>query len=166
MSIRFESCIVCSKPHKVDKCSDILACSIQARWNCLRKHLACFVCLNLGHCAVYCRSYSRCNISGCMSKHHPLLHGNVEADTSTIKTVNCSVANHQRSDVRLGVLPVCIRGPKGFINTFALLDNGSDVSIVERDLLHQVGVQTLPTSLTIATITAQKQSTRVLLRWL
>ena len=160
------ACFVCSKPHKVEECSEFLACSIQARWNCLRKHQACFVCLNLGHRAAYCQSFSRCNISGCMSKHHPLLHGNVEADTSTIKTVNCSVANYQMSDVRLGVLPVCIRGPKGFINTFALLDNGSDVSIVERDLLHQVGVQTLPTSLTIATITAQKQSTRVLLRWL
>ncbi|CAH8867840.1 unnamed protein product [Trichobilharzia szidati] len=57
----------------------------------------------------------------------------------------------------LGVIPVKVRAHGKEIETYAFLDNGSDVSLVTKDLLSSLGLEGTPSSMTLTTINGASQ---------
>lgn len=145
-------CPLCESDHTLDCCKEFLSAEVKNRWAVVREHDYCLVCLQSGHHARDCNSKSMCSIPGCQRRHHPLLHGTKVVQTSEVSGGRCAATSTIYPSVSLGVLPVRVRGPRGTIETYALLDNGSDVTLVERGLLGELGIPMQPTALVIETV--------------
>ena len=98
-------------------------------------------------------------MNGCIRSHNALLHssrnvthdGNNETAASTNQTAteavtpsteNSSASNKSSSDsVLLQVVPVTQYGPKGYFNTYAMLDTGSTCSLLATDVAKNLGLE-------------------------
>jgi hypothetical protein len=75
---QMKTCPICipSEKHQVRNCKKFLAMSIRERRSTCRdkKNEICYNCLTRGHYATFCGSQMHCQVTGCTSKHHTLLH--------------------------------------------------------------------------------------------
>nr|CAK6928354.1 unnamed protein product [Fasciola hepatica]CAK6928356.1 unnamed protein product [Fasciola hepatica] len=151
MSRKEQTCIVCKEGHNADSCSKFAAMEVSDRWNSLRRNGGCFVCLQEGHRAAECTLATVCGKFGCSARHHELLHRD-KLSVACPETYQCAANRTTGYDVALGIIPVKISGPKGTALTYALIDNGSDVSLVEKGLVEQVGLSQVTSCVTIRTV--------------
>lgn len=166
------TCVVCKvESHKVYQCDKFKNLQLNEKWDIVKSNNLCRQCLS--HHKRKCHLDKECGISGCKYKHHPLLHNSNRAvNPSTTQTVNPSTtptANpstmqtvsrneientqrsaqinaHNNSDEEkpfFRILPIRLHSKNSVVNTFAFLDEGSSVTLVERsifDSLHLNGV--------------------------
>ncbi|GBP97760.1 hypothetical protein EVAR_91985_1 [Eumeta japonica] len=107
----------------------------------------CFKCLRYRKFRHRC-NLRPCGVDGCRRTHHPLLHSNKitgeepttsqHEATTTLKAVVTS-ARHRSSSTLLKMIPVVIRGATATLSTFALLDEGSTVTLMEAAVAERVG---------------------------
>ena len=117
-------------------------------------------CFKYGHIAVGCLTKSACQVDGCTRKHHTLLHPPLQQDpmdnrasvtdaevqVSSSTPVQAGQTNSTSTgggNVCLRLLPVKVRSrdTNKTVETYALLDNGSDVSLCDKSLASELGVQ-------------------------
>ncbi|XP_074034243.1 uncharacterized protein [Leptinotarsa decemlineata] len=139
-------CIYCNKTgHEIYNYSILKNDSIDIRWSKLFNTKICFCCLKTGHSKRFCRSKQRCGFKGCKLHHHSLLHksevsdvlSHTEKNDENFQTV-CLTNNN--SKVLLRIAPIKIYGPKGYINTYALFDEGSTIYLIESQIAEQLGL--------------------------
>ncbi|XP_033218080.1 uncharacterized protein LOC117173549 [Belonocnema kinseyi] len=143
-------CVYCEKDHHVSKCEAIKDVSVDERWNWATKKRLCFSCLKPLHSIRDCRR-RRCNKDGCPKRHHPLLHtdGRRSTETASRKTdeevfpekVHINVVQRRKRHVFMRVLPVVLKGPAGEIDTYAYLDCGSSVTVIDAELARNLGLR-------------------------
>lgn len=130
------ACEVCSKEgHAPSDCDQFNRLTVNERWQKARALLLCFQCLRK-HRRRNCRTSPRCGIDGCTFRHHHLLHAAQQPRPST------SAASYHHSDGTgrlFRIVPVTLQGPKASINTFAFLDEGSSLTLMDHDLAEQLG---------------------------
>ena len=151
-----------------------------------RRERAICMCLAGGHVARYCQLKRKCSVDGCGRFHHQLLHGAAMSSPSTPATVSevpapdethvgmasatevgaemttrAGAAPAARSQVILQVVPVTVHGPKGHRRVNALLDLGSQLSLVTESLATQLGLTGPVQQLRIATIDRTATSTKI-----
>ncbi|CAH8466083.1 unnamed protein product [Dicrocoelium dendriticum] len=146
------TCIICDGEHDVESCTKFLAMDVPGRWELIRAKAACYNCLGSGHRSATCRNRKGCNVSTCNGRHHSLLHHDKAPNPSRNEYSSCNVTSTAPGRVSLGVVPVRLDGPVRSIETYALLDSGSDVTLVQEDLLREAGVKVSRTSLTMQTV--------------
>ena len=122
----------------------------------MRKAQLCQICFKYGHIAVGCLAKKACDVQGCRRKHHPLLHPpsqpanrsttgvsdqEVQLESGTALQTNSSSAKVGR--VCLPIVPVRVRRNdlSKTVETYALLDTGSDVSLCDKNLATELGIQ-------------------------
>ncbi|XP_058128544.1 uncharacterized protein LOC131292823 [Anopheles ziemanni] len=138
-------CLVCNKddcPAGPD-CAKFLAATVDERWNCLRRWRLCRTCLwkHNGRCHVT----RPCGEAGCSAYHHKLLHNPTRPDRQTQSNVVSSLSHVVAgSKTLLKYVPVTVYGAGKSINTYALLDDGSAVTLMDQDLLAELGVEGYP----------------------
>lgn len=140
------TCIYCNKAeHSIDNCSDYRKLDINKRWDWACEKKLCFACLKSRHRRDRCRSKRRC--ATCKRGHHSLLHrddwqkGEDIKDKPVLSHTTANVWDQAGKKVYLKVLPVTVEGPAGSMKTFALLDEGSTVTLVERHVAEVIGVE-------------------------
>ena len=126
----------------------------------------CDNCFGRGHIAINCGSKMKCQVNGCVWKHHIMLHlqrknndGNtpskkaaatLDANSASIDIISgagesgrCSATESGKRNVCLRIVPVVVKGQgqKGKIVANALLDPGSDVSLCDVGLLEYLDFQ-------------------------
>jgi len=128
--------------HFIAECSEFKGLSVEERWKWLREKGHCFVCLQYGHSVGKCFSKKECGVSGCGRLHHRLLHkeevSEVAVETSGHATI--ATGNGDSSYVNLMVVPVVLKGPSGEVRTFAMLDTGSTVTLIEDGVATSLGL--------------------------
>ncbi|CAH8613476.1 unnamed protein product [Schistosoma rodhaini] len=139
-------CVICSGTHEVVSCPQLLAVSHNERLELLRKFKLCFSCLKPNHRAKDFRQPVLCEIDGCKRRHHRILH-NTEPDA---KQTCCN--STYSAGTYLGFVPVRLHGPTGHVDTYALLDNGSDSTLLLSDVAKQVGISGTVTRLSISSV--------------
>lgn len=87
-------------------------------------------------------------LNGCSYKHHPLLHtekreqnpssGHVAQPSDRDNAQSCNVHQLQTSDTLFRIIPVTLHGKNKQIATFAFLDDGSELTLMEDDLIDQL----------------------------
>jgi hypothetical protein len=99
-----------------------------------------------------CKKLSVCPKYGCGRWHHPLLHE--DSSVSAIGSTSCrpSVGN----GVMLGCVPVRLVGPSGSVDTYCFLDNGSDTTLVNRELAEKLGLPLNTCNLNVDTVHGKK----------
>ncbi|XP_066916601.1 uncharacterized protein [Clytia hemisphaerica] len=125
-------CWLCSKDHKISKCPKILNASTDDRQKIVREKGLCFNCLSNNHLIKECPSKFTCTKDGCGKKHHTLLHRDTATTTDTpgsAKSMQCSTTNQ----TFLQIVPVVLSNGKYSIKTNAVLDSGSDSTLIRAD---------------------------------
>ena len=113
----------------------------------------CFSCLGLGHRSRNCASTRQCSEDGCTGRHHSTLHGSGRvhprrSESGTPATPRHTVAaaapgsKQRESKTLLQIVPVRVMGSEGkFVDTFALLDSGAQISLCSEDILKTLKIE-------------------------
>ncbi|XP_062714039.1 uncharacterized protein LOC134290847 [Aedes albopictus] len=137
-------CAHCNKcGHRVRDCNAFKQLNVDDRWRRVRSLGLCQNCL-FSHGRRACRGRKTCDIEGCQFRHHPLLHSPRGPPKSSERTMQVAENHtHRRltSPTLFRIIPVTLHGTKGSINTFAFLDEGSDLTLIESDLVASLGVK-------------------------
>ncbi|XP_062714110.1 uncharacterized protein LOC134290901 [Aedes albopictus] len=138
-------CICKNRGHRVRECDAFKALSINDRWKTVQFHELCRSCL-CAHGKRSCRNAAQCGINGCTFRHHPLLHSNrSEPAPREVETQNVEAAgNHTHrllnQSLLFRVIPVTLYGPRKAVTTFAFLDDGSQLTLIDEELTRELGV--------------------------
>ncbi|XP_062550790.1 uncharacterized protein LOC134215671 [Armigeres subalbatus] len=133
-------CYICKESaHRVSDCELFVSLSVDERWKAVQANGLCRSCLN-AHGRRSCRNASVCGINECEYRHHRLLHANKYAPTLSTPV---PAENHTHLQVKQQVLfriiPVTLYGPRETIDTYAFLDDGSSLTLIEDSLAEQLG---------------------------
>ncbi|XP_062707745.1 uncharacterized protein LOC134288073 [Aedes albopictus] len=152
-------CVVCKGGcQNASKCKQFLELSRECRWAIVREFKLCRNCLrrHKGGCDA-----KPCGRNGCTYKHHEMLHrdqniqqlsGQTTQESSTsraqvsmqpesaaqIPTHDCNTHQARSNAVLFRYLPVILSGPQGSIHTYAFLDEGSHLSLIDQELADQL----------------------------
>ena len=156
-AIRFAKCQACKGDHPLVKCKNFKDKNFEERLQVMKKAQLCHNCFKYGHIAVGCLAKSACEVQGCRRRHHTLLHPprtiesrdstaeqGAQVDSSTpLQSGQANSTSAGRGKVCLRVVPVKVRRPDDAsrtVDTYALLDSGSDISWCEKNLAVELGV--------------------------
>lgn len=152
-------CVVCGGECKIaSKCKHFLELSRESRWAAVKEFKLCRNCLrrHKGGCDA-----KLCGRNGCTYKHHELLHndktnhqflnqttqlpstspekvGRPPASVAEVPTHDCNTHQAKSNAVLFRYLPVVLSGPQGSIHTYAFLDEGSHLSLIDQELADQL----------------------------
>ncbi|XP_055526882.1 uncharacterized protein LOC129719513 [Wyeomyia smithii] len=107
----------------------------------VERNKLCKICLN-DHGNAFCKFKIRCNVGDCRERHHPLLHF-----SSNHVIINAHIRSPGSIIFRL--IPVTLHCGRKSVNTLAFLDEGASITLVERSLTNQLGVEGINQPLTI-----------------
>ncbi|XP_068150198.1 uncharacterized protein [Drosophila tropicalis] len=132
-------CVMCaSTDHQVALCQSFKRLSVDDRQRIINEAKVCYRCLKSHRRK--CFSNRDCGIDNCNSKHHPLLHkgtGRTEVVTA-----------HHKDNVVEGqffrVVPIKLYGANVTFNTFAFLDEGSSVTLIDETILDKLKISSTP----------------------
>lgn len=127
------------------------------RWNIAKGKQLCFRCLMYRNNAHRC-GIKLCGVNGCKYTHHKLLHTNrkSEASGSEITEMITSTWTPNKKQSFLKIVPVQIEGSKAIIDTYALLDDGSTVTLIDDSVADRIGARGPVDPLRIQTVNSQR----------
>ncbi|XP_049302713.1 uncharacterized protein LOC125775825 [Bactrocera dorsalis] len=149
-------CIVCN-----GSCSEVFNCASfkvmprNQRWQVVRKLKLCRRCLKT-HSMNRCNWVKPCGVNGCTRSHHPLLHNSEFVQTVATKSssnvkmlarehsanINAHIATGESTLFR--ILPVVIHSGQESVSTYAFIDDGSSLTLIDEELLKQLNVRGTP----------------------
>ncbi|XP_073843555.1 uncharacterized protein [Musca autumnalis] len=148
-----EECRICRGQHNLFDCKKFHSMSVPNRWNEVKKLRLCFSCLGSGHSTRNCRRRKECHVNGCQRKHNKLLHDKSkdvgENNSNCVATrgnsdaepvLSCVSSICENSNLLFRVVPVKLYGSNCVVETFALLDEGSSVTMIDSSLVRQLGL--------------------------
>ncbi|XP_062713779.1 uncharacterized protein LOC134290623 [Aedes albopictus] len=141
-------CIVCKGTcSALHNCKRFNEFSFDSKWATIKEHKLCRKCLRKHN--GNCRLKQQCGVNGCTYLHHPLLHGTRHAsgesngpqqDPPRVETTSVNVHQGQ-SDFLFRIFPVTLHGPHKTIRTYAFVDDGSELTLIEQSLADELGVK-------------------------
>ncbi|XP_062700012.1 uncharacterized protein LOC115258713 [Aedes albopictus] len=152
-STAIQGCVACNGScTSIAKCKRFEELSLDARWAVVRDTKLCRKCLRK-HNGI-CRQQKPCGVNNCSFLHHPLLHNQLkdaEKDRTdkipTNSTGSCNVHQSQTSEILFRIVPVLLHGPSKIVRTYAFIDDGSELTLMEESLAEELGVKGSRTSL-------------------
>ena len=153
---RKSQCRCCDGECKtLSSCDRFKGLDLKGRRDYVKRNRLCFNCLIYNHVAKECKNKNICTVPGCHRKHHTLLHQWQKSQHSQGKNEQKGACNATVSGKRvcLRIVPVRIlgEGDKEVV-TYALLDEGSEVTLCTRKLLESLGIQGKQISFNISTV--------------
>lgn len=144
-AIEEQECPVCNnRGHVAANCRKITEADIAARWDLAKSRSLCFRCLQHRTRSHRCKG-KPCNIDGCEKMHHRLLHFKkriaIENRSEEKPEIVTSTWAPTKTQAFLKIVPVCVSGPKGEVETHALLDDGSTVTLIDAEIARKTGVR-------------------------
>ena len=155
--VKANSCRYCGQAHPLYRCEAFKGKTPMERMSFVSSKKLCPNCLKgTEHSTDTCPSTFRCRVEGCGVFHHSLLHQTQPQQTpgnsaledqaagvdGTISMPVCATAGSEDSEtVLLQVVPVRVVGSNGLaVTTYAMLDSGSEVALVDPSLVSSLGL--------------------------
>ncbi|XP_065094987.1 uncharacterized protein LOC135716096 [Ochlerotatus camptorhynchus] len=130
-------CSVCQKSgHYGRNCQELLKQSVAERWKTVTRLNLCPLWL-YDHGQRSCRIRVRCKVDGCPENHNALLHGGPAGYSRT--QVQCNSHRQSKCAVLFRMVPVTLYNGKKRVDTLALIDEGSSVTMVDSELVRTLG---------------------------
>ena len=151
-------CWICQKGHKVTDCDEIKNKPYSEKLKLIRDKNLCFNCLSNTHIVTNCKSKISCKVTNCQKRHHTLLHPPPSNPTPTTDENDSSINSLQKQETEkpnveykvgnqsiknneqlfLQVVPITLINDSYSIETNALLDNGSDTTLIRTDIVKRL----------------------------
>lgn len=134
------SCCVCAGScRNVEVCAAFKELSYQCKWDVIKKNYLCRTCLRRHR--GQCKKQQICGKNGCEFFHHELLHKPVVTTENSEEIVAGSLNTHASPtiDCIFKVLPVTIHNGEQKVNTFAMLDDCSSLTLISQELAASIG---------------------------
>eukprot|EP00794_Sanderia_malayensis_P004020 gene4020-4569_t len=157
------SCPSCEGLHDLDKCPDYLKLDVKERSKFLYENKLCYACYkptSPTHVSKSCRQRRMCNI--CTGSHPTGLHGfkftkRSENDETKQDHLVCNLATVDAQVISLSVIPVRIGAKNGNqeMIVYAMLDNCSQGTFIQEDILNALKVKGVRTTVTVKTMTGE-----------
>ncbi|XP_059061142.1 uncharacterized protein LOC131854040 [Achroia grisella] len=141
-------CPLCKRNHQLPDCEQFNNIDVNSRWETAKKNNICYKCLRSKHRRAVCRA-PWCGKSGCHMKHHHLLHHDRKEEDQLQQppeehgVVTSTMEGNEeclRRRAYLKIVPVILQGPKSKIETYALLDEGSTVTLIDTSVADILGI--------------------------
>lgn len=145
-------CLACNGPnHKVKDCIVFKKWDPENRWEIVKDHHLCKMCLGK-HGQRSCKQQGVCGMEGCQQRHHPLLHNGkhnqpiTDEDTQLVDRANDGSgegvnAHHSTGKSTLfRIIPVKLFWGGKSIETYAFLDDGSSMTLIEQSVADRLGI--------------------------
>lgn len=101
-----------------------------------------------------CSETNPCGKNGCQRRHHPLLHNDnheISAATIHVESAQEEPCHTHRivsnKSVLFRIVPVTLHGRTKSINTFGFLDEGSSLTMIEKDAANELELEGAPENL-------------------
>ncbi|XP_062707432.1 uncharacterized protein LOC134287995 [Aedes albopictus] len=134
------------------QCKRFTELSYDSKWAVVREFNVCRKCLRKHNGP--CKQKKECGTNGCSYLHHPLLHDterhtdaasqvpvqSSETQRNQATSTSCNVHQGQ-SEILFRIVPVLLYGPSKVVRTYAFLDEGSELTLMEQSLADELGVQ-------------------------
>ena len=179
-------CPLCSADHWLPRSDKFRKQSLEERQKLTRERQLCSNCLFPGHFVRSCQKESFCRVRGCTSKHSTFLHPNSNKYSSKNSSENSASSNRASNSepksnsnanpaasndygklsfsasttvTGLAILPVCIKAKDGkdAIQTYALLESGSNTSFCTETLLQKLNIKRKKTNLSLTTLHGENE---------
>ncbi|XP_053699026.1 uncharacterized protein LOC128745996 [Sabethes cyaneus] len=150
-----EQCAVCKgNCPSVTKCKRFEEFSYESKWAPVKECKLCRKCLRKHNGS--CKQSKPLETNECELLHYPLLHNTQkhEASRSVLpvaasypntntepKTDHCCNIHQGQSEIMFRIVPVMLYGPTKTIRTYAFVDDGSELTLMEQSLADELGVQ-------------------------
>ena len=149
------SCWLCQKPHKLWQCDEFQKKSIPDRRKLIHEKKCCYNCMSPKHSVKECRSRVSCR--HCKKRHHSSLHDPNYANSNDTPEVE---SNYGKSNFHtyLQVIPVTVSNGGESIEVNALLDTGSDTTLIKSSLASRLNLSGKSQTMRISNVLTKKQS--------
>ena len=139
-------CVHCEGNHGIWSCRRFQSLGVKERWDIAREKKLCFRCLESDHEGRFCTKARPCQIGGCKSSHHHLLHGFVQPDAKDERArtpregapANTHTSTSQQEAateaVSLRTVLALLKGNDRKVKVNAMLDDGSNESFIMKRL--------------------------------
>ncbi|XP_054085566.1 uncharacterized protein LOC128921580 [Zeugodacus cucurbitae] len=157
-NIREITCPLCRGGHYISDCGTFKSLSVQERWRKAKQLRLCFSCLLGGHITRTCHRRNICRTNGCQRVHNKLLHESSriiskpqpaemqpsQTAATADRVFSCTASTVRKQKVLFRIVPVTVHANKANIETFALLDEGSSITMVDSSLIEQLEIKGYP----------------------
>ncbi|XP_059053830.1 uncharacterized protein LOC131848089 [Achroia grisella] len=135
-------CLCCGAAHVTPKCKKLNDMSLSDRWEWAKTNKMCFQYMNSTHRRFKCKA-RKCGVRECRKPHHALLHPPEEPPKRQEDTAITAAARlPENSQVLLKVCPIIVKGKTGReVETYAMLDEGSTVTLIDAEIAEQIGAE-------------------------
>ena len=167
---RVKKCQFCTDNHPIWKCAKFRDQPTEEKWKVAKKFGLCYRCLGGNHIGSACKWTRRCNVNGCSENHHYLLHrpkippqspnveqredgkaegtgSNTEGDDQH-KTYGAT-RGQETEFIALRTVPVIVKNGNKKLHVNCLLDEGSDRSYVNEDVIEALGLRGVKTEINV-----------------
>ena len=150
--------LICIKKYKIEKSVNLIAMDVNQRGQLGKEKRLCFSCFDSAdHQSRDCLRKKRCKMEGCNKYHHPRIHGAEPVfvaqpplnSASPVSTLNAAApvfvgvlsVNCAPSVVLLQIVPIAVATSSEVkVNTFALMDCGSQTSLILETFSDAIGL--------------------------
>ena len=141
-------CPVCSHAHKVEDCPELKGLNVDQQAQRAKENRLC----STEHQARQFSQKRSCGVDNCPKCHHPLIHGAAPV------FVGAAVVGCISPTVLLQIVPLVVQTPKGNnMRTYALLDSGSQASLILERFTEELGLEGPRDVLTLGTINSKRE---------
>jgi hypothetical protein len=149
-------CQFCTGTHWLTECPQFIKKSPSEKLLCFKGEGRCFLCHKKYHRSAECITKKRCTVEGCGKRHSFLLHGvfksKARAEYSG-ESPKVATTRLKSNIVYLQTLPIRLHTPSGrVVDTFAMLDSGSQATLVRSSFAKDIGLNGPTASLSIGNI--------------
>ena len=177
------SCPHCKGRHQFSSCFKFQKLPPEKRSEIVKQLNCCYRCLNSGHLSSGCERSEPCGVNDCKRLHHPLLHGaprmyppnpvsfpsTPPASTpppttppATQTPFNGTIRTGPEAQVTLlPIFPVILQENGIIIHTYAMLDTGSEITMIAQDVAKQLKLQGPAQDARISTFHSQDPAIKV-----
>ena len=149
------------------KCQALSGWPTQKKWEAAKQFGLCYRCLRDDHLGNECPESKLCNIDGRLKTHHPLLDEKskkkkestppiTEGDRTTHATTLNTAKKHDERIIALRTIPVILKHGKTRLLVNCFLDEGSDTTCANEDVIEALGIRASKEQVTINVANYQK----------
>lgn len=128
-----------------NECNVFVQAHRSKRWALVKQYKLCCICLKIhrGDCYVT----ATCGKGGCTRRHHSLLHNDntPKSATEATQTSNSTtgpqshLSHNENTDSSLfRIVPVVLTNENNIVHTYAFIDDGSSVTLIDTDIANQL----------------------------